>query len=106
MVRDVHIGCAVAWTIDSCYRIEANNDLPTKTWKEEAGTFLIAGCGEVEPSSQGLVNACAGFPSEDHAAHRYAWVNNSATCGDNRLLMSNPLLPLRKGRTLPTSMLR
>src|SRR5215218_2679761 len=41
---------------------------------------LIAGCSEVEPSSHGLVNACAAFPSEAHAAHRYAWVNNSATC--------------------------
>src|SRR5215212_2849016 len=40
----------------------------------------IAGCSEVEPSSHGLVNACAAFPSEAHAAHRYAWVNNSATC--------------------------
>src|SRR5215217_2890910 len=44
---------------------------------------LIAGCSEVEPSSHGLVNACAAFPSEAHAAHRYAWVNNSATCCEN-----------------------
>src|SRR5215217_4368556 len=44
------------------------------------GQFLIAGCSEVEPSTHGLVNACAAFPSETHAAHRYAWVNNSATC--------------------------
>src|SRR5215208_38682 len=43
-------------------------------------SLLIAGCSEVEPSSHGLVNACAAFPSEAHAAHRYAWVNNSATC--------------------------
>src|SRR5215213_676675 len=43
-------------------------------------TLLIAGCSEVEPSTHGLVNACAAFPSEAHAAHRYAWVNNSATC--------------------------
>src|SRR5215217_8820737 len=44
----------------------------------------IAGCSEVEPSSHGLVNACAAFPSEAHAAHRYAWVNNSATCCSRR----------------------
>ena len=44
------------------------------------GLVPIAGCSEVEPSTHGLVNACAAFPSEAHAAHRYAWVNNSATC--------------------------
>src|SRR5215212_5244029 len=48
----------------------------------------IAGCSEVEPSSHGLVNACAAFPSEAHAAHRYAWVNNSATCCQSRLRMT------------------
>src|ERR671921_687102 len=49
----------------------------------------LAGCSEVEPSSHGLVNACAAFPGEAHAAHRYAWVNNRATC-----CISGPGLPL------------
>jgi transcriptional regulator with XRE-family HTH domain len=60
---------------------------------------LIAGCSEVEPSTHGLVNACAAFPSEAHAAHRYAWVNNSAICC--RRAQWQPTALYGEGRDVP-----